>query len=117
MGTAQELIHEEIVRMTKAALAKYGDGCYDDIYDEMQAELRSSYDHEARGIPAWSGNRHYESKAVVKLIQGQWVCWLYWYGGGKHGDPSSMEWIADACIVEEGEPITVKTFKLKEPTK
>src|SRR5439155_1354104 len=37
-------------------------------------------------------SRHYEAKEVAaKLSDGSWVGWTYWYGGGKHGDPGSID--------------------------
>lgn len=42
-------------------------------------------------IPAPS-SRHYESKSVAMCINGQWVGWTYWYGGGKHGEPEGIDW-------------------------
>lgn len=56
-------------------------------------------------------SRHYESAAVAReLIDGTWVGWTYWYGGGKHGEPESMEWLDDAYDVkatEEMRPVMV----------
>ena len=64
----------------------------------------------------WS--RHYESKAVaMKFPDGSWVGWTYWYGGGKHGEPSSIEWMDDAYDVdchEEEKMVVVQTFKARE---
>lgn len=65
------------------------------------------------GLPCeWS--RHYESKSVAaRAIDGSWVGWTYWYGGGKHGDPEEIDWIGDAydlSCVEEEKVVTVQTF-------
>lgn len=61
----------------------------------------------------WS--RHYESKSVAaKLPDGSWVGWTYWYGGGKHGEPESVEWISEAYdlnCTEEERVVTVRTFE------
>ncbi len=60
----------------------------------------------------WS--RHYESKAVAaQLPDGSWVGWTYWYGGGKHGEPESVDWMDqayDLSCVEEQKLVTVRTF-------
>ncbi len=65
------------------------------------------------GIEAES-NRHYESDAVAaKMEDGSWVGWLYWHGGGKHGEPSAIEWMGDAyelAVSEEEKMVTVRTF-------
>jgi len=59
-------------------------------------------------------SRHYESDAVaVKLSDGTWVGWTYWYGGGKHGEPEAIEWMSDAYevnCVEEEKLVMVQTF-------
>jgi len=115
MTTAPQLIRAEIKRRTDAKAKEYGydpnSGEYEDQESEETSEMRSSYTMDAEGIAAWQYSRHYEVKPVVMKLEGKWVCWLYWYGGGKHGDPSGIDWIDDAIFVEEGEPIIKKTFK------
>lgn len=59
-------------------------------------------------------SRHYESKSVAtKALDGSWVGWTYWFGGGKHGEPEAMPWMEDAYEVfctEEQKMVTVRTF-------
>lgn len=61
----------------------------------------------------WS--RHYESKAVAaQYVDGTWVGWTHWYGGGKHGQPEAVEWVSEAYdlrCTEEEKVVTVRTFK------
>lgn len=61
----------------------------------------------------WS--RHYESKSVAsKMDDGSWIGWTYWYGGGKHGEPSAVEWMEHAYELECKESqqmVTVREFK------
>jgi hypothetical protein len=63
-------------------------------------------------------SRHYESRSVArKMSDGDWVGWTYWYGGGKHGDPESIDWIEDAynlTCVEETKMVVVRTFTIVE---
>jgi hypothetical protein len=33
------------------------------------------------------------------MLDGSWVGWTYWYGGGKHGEPGSIKWVEDAYDV------------------
>ena len=93
----------------------------DDLYDELEepqdaeSEVRSG--EVETGLECeWS--RHYESKAVaMKMPDGSWVGWTYWYGGGKHGEPSAVEWMEHAYnvnCVEEQKMMTVRKFA-KEP--
>jgi len=62
-------------------------------------------------------SRHYECKAVAaKALDGSWVGWPYWYGGGKHGEPEAIDWMGDAYdldCVEEQKMVTVQTFTKK----
>lgn len=59
-------------------------------------------------------SRHYESKSVAaQALDGSWVGWTYWYGGGKHGEPAAIDWMSDAYDVvctEERKMVTVRTF-------
>jgi hypothetical protein len=63
-------------------------------------------------------SRHYESKEVARqLSDGTWVGWTYWYGGGKHGEPESIDWMEYAYeldCVEEERYVVVRTFTKKE---
>lgn len=87
----------------------------DAIYDAT-SEMRSSWDEET-DIRCES-SRNYESKSVAaKMPDGSWVGWTYWYGGGKHGEPESIDWMArayDIDCVEEEKVVTVRTFTKRE---
>lgn len=92
--------------------------------DEQYQDLLDSDDHwdaanEVRegtaetDLPCgWS--RHYESKSVAaQYLDGSWVGWTYWYGGGKHGEPESVDWMDsayDLACAEEEKTVTVRTF-------
>ena len=73
----------------------------DDEVSEAESDLRGSYTHET-GIKC-DYSRHYESKAVARQFGNKWVGWTYWYGGGKHGEPGSVEWMEHAYFVEAKE--------------
>jgi hypothetical protein len=87
----------------------------DDNVSEAESELRDSYTHET-GIEC-DYSRHYESKAVAKRIGDKWVGWTYWYGGGKYGEPESVEWMEDAYFVEPKEETKVVLVFSKESNK
>lgn len=63
-------------------------------------------------------SRHYESKSVaMKCVDGTWVGWTYWYGGGKWGDPEAITWIENAYdldVKEEEKLVVVREFTKKE---
>ena len=69
------------------------------------------------GLPC-DYSRHYESKAVAaEMLDGSWVGWTYWYGGGKHGEPSGIPWMEDAYEVETTVVMKpVREFKKVETT-
>lgn len=96
----------------------------DEIYEEADGEDYELQDarNEVRSSGTETGlrapsSRHYESDAVaVKYIDGSWVGFTYWYGGGKHGEPEAVEWMEDAYdveCVEEQKMVTIKTFTQK----
>lgn len=61
--------------------------------------------------------RHFESESVARCIDGVWVGWTYFYGGGKHAEPDLIEWLNDAYFVsvtEEEKLVTVRTFTVVE---
>ncbi|WP_132646555.1 hypothetical protein, partial [Pseudomonas aeruginosa] len=62
-------------------------------------------------------SRHYESKSVAAKINGRWVGWTYWYGGGKHGEPEAIDWMDQAYFLdctEEERVVTIRTFSKLE---
>lgn len=67
--------------------------------------------------PNYMLSRHYDSKSVAAMMpDGTWVGWIYWYGGGKFGDPDSIDWIDGAYDVDCTEkPVTIiqRSFQVK----
>lgn len=60
-------------------------------------------------------SRHYETKSVaMKTTEGDWIGWTYYYGGGKYGEPGSIDWMSESydleCFEEE-KLVVVRTFK------
>lgn len=83
----------------------------DDAHWDYLSELRGG--EVETGLPCeWS--RHYESKSVAaKAPNGQWIGWVYWYGGGKHGEPDAIDWMSGAYLLdvkEEEKLVVVRTF-------
>ena len=129
--TPKQLIEKEILLNANG----YGDVKFDgeitndnieELYDELLVEedLHWDYENEFRcsgeetNVECSDWSRHYESKSVAtKLSDGTWIGWTYWYGGGKHSEPSAIEWMEDAYLLdvtEEEKVVTVRTFKKKE---
>lgn len=84
----------------------FGDVDHDTLSDFRSGQVKTGLAAE------W--DRHYESKAVAaKMLDGSWVGWTYWYGGGKHGDPHSIPWVDEAYDVDCREvQKVVREFKL-----
>lgn len=112
------------VKLPDCINAENIDAVYKEIYDEDDGtiydainEVRSS--GQETGLPCeWS--RHYESKAVAaQALDGSWIGWTYWYGGGKHGKPEAVDWMDDAYDIvcrEEEKLVVVRTFTKVEAT-
>lgn len=82
-----------------------------ELQDAIQ-EFRCSGE-ETPEIPAPS-SRHYEADSVARqLDDGSWVGWVYWHGGGKHGEPEAIDWMEDAYDLEvvETKTVVVNVFK------
>jgi hypothetical protein len=82
----------------------------DDLGDAM-SEVRESGIETNLATPY---SRYYEAMAhATQYLDGSWIGWTYWYGGGKHGQPDSMPWIEDAYnldCTEEEKLVVVRTF-------
>ena len=96
----------------------------DELYDELvradghwdaMEEVRNS--GEEVDVPGSEYSRHYECDSVAaQMPDGSWVGWTYWYGGGKHGEPSAIDWMDKAYDLnckEEEKMIMVRTFTKK----
>ncbi len=110
-GTLPDNLSEEEVE-------ELWDEHYENLYD-TKYEFRNG--QVETDVPC-DYSRHYESKSVAaKCPNGEWVGWTYWYGGGKHGEPESIDWIEyayDLNCKEEEKLVVVRTFsKLKEENK
>lgn len=95
----------------------------DNQYNELvELKLHWDYEYEFREgqvetkLPC-DYSRHYEAKAVArKMSDDTWVGWVYWYGGGKHGNPEGVPWMEDAYDLELTETeklVVVQEFKRK----
>lgn len=86
----------------------------DDLQDAKQ-DIRGGQAETNIDPEEWS--RNYELKSVAyQLPDNSWIGWTYFYGGGKHGDPESVEWISTAYNLachEEEKTIIVQTFEKK----
>lgn len=110
---------EKIENLVLARVGKWSEKSVDDLTDEDIDQYEQDAKSEIRegdvetDVPA-PYSRHYESKSVAaKTPDGSWVGWTYWFGGGKHGEPESIDWIDDAYdlnCVEEEKMVVARTF-------
>lgn len=86
-----------------------------EIIDE-EADFRCG--GQDTNLPCKEYSRHYECEQVAKkLNDGTYVSWTYWSGGGKHGEPESVDWMEDAFEVdceEKQEMVTTYNFSVKK---
>lgn len=84
-----------------------GDGYLQDyIQDFRYGEYRNI------GIETDVYSRHYEADVVAaEMFDGTFVGWLYWHGGGKHGEPEAIDWMDEAFELESKVELKeVRTF-------
>ena len=62
-------------------------------------------------------SRCYEAESVAtQALDGSWVGWTYWHGGGKHGCAQELDWIEhayDLDVKEKEEIVVTRTFVIK----
>lgn len=69
---------------------------YDELNDPKN-EIRYGQVEANLNPITWS--RSYEIDVRAMKIDDVWVAWDFYYGGGKHGEPESFDWISNARIV------------------
>lgn len=90
---------------------EYGDK--DMCFQDCRSEVRGS--GEESGLDATAYSRHFECDAhAIEALDGSWVGFNYWHGGGKHGEPEAMEWIETAYDVTSKE--VLKPVRIFEKT-
>lgn len=87
-------------------------GHYNALNDLLQHEFRCS--GEETNLPC-EYSRYYESVQVARNLGGAAVSWTYWYGGGKYGEPETVDWLDDAYFVKCEQVVkTVNVFSKVE---
>lgn len=128
--TAQELIYKSMVyecyeREDDFNFTDYTDDItYEDLWYELKEQYDSCYEIEFEfregvetNLSPKTSSRHYEIEVRASKIDGVWVAWDFYYGGGKHGEPEAFDWISSARIVECEERVVTKTeYIFKECT-
>lgn len=84
--------------------------------DSATYDLRCDGEHT--GLTPYDYCRHYEIDSVaVQTLDGSWVEFPYYHGGGKHSEPESIDWIPEArnVYVVEERMVVQRVFSLKSP--
>ncbi len=94
------------------------DGFYEDLLVKKNLHWDYVSDFRCSGEETnivCGGSRNYETKSVAtQLRNGIWIGWIYWHGGGKHGDPGAIPWMEEAYFLEcseHEEIVIVRDFK------
>lgn len=127
MTAEQKLKHLILIKHAELARDPAPVNVTVDNIDELYDAIEEPWDarNEVRGGEFATGlqcdfSRHYESKAVARrYLDGSWIGWTYWYGGGKHGEPEAVDWIEyayDVTVTEEPKTIIHRTFTKVEAT-
>lgn len=127
--TAQELIYKQMIldALDQGYVSEKDTGSLEDcesfcdLWYELKEASDNLYDieYETRNgmeihLHPKTSSRHYEIDVHAMEVEGIWVAWDYYYGGGKHGEPEAFDWISNARIVECEEKVVTKveyTFK------
>lgn len=83
---------------------------HDAIIDATN-EVRDSSDALETHLTPQTSSREYDIDVMALKIEGKWVAFDYYYGGGKFGQPeSAIDWMSTARIVQCDESV-VQTVK------
>lgn len=106
MTATEKLMQKIIFMVTGETVLADIERRYNGLIDNPETEdQRRDSENELRNSGTPTGleadySRHYSSKAVAaEMLDGSWVGWTYFYGGGKHGEPSEMPWLECAYDV------------------
>lgn len=100
----------------------------DEYYEELRYDPDYWYEIEqaeyetrggiSTGLHCEEHSRRYESEiAAAKMLDGSYVAWIYWSGGGEDGEPNEIDWMEDAFFVdceEKQEMVTTTTFTKRD---
>ena len=119
--TAKEYIEASIVKNALILetsnitdlLSKKDEVC-EDYWNDYMNDFRCNGSFS--GLPSKNSSRHYEVDFVYALVFDRVIGWDYWHGGGKHGEPSAMDWLSSAefLAITATEMVPKYTFKRED---
>ncbi|OWO80648.1 hypothetical protein B5C26_17880 [Photorhabdus luminescens] len=131
MLTAQQVIRYKALEIYYQSYSEKGINInltgeqVDDVFETIlkeEGEIQDIINEVRYGIQETDidclSSRHYETKSVAtQAPNGQWAGWTFYYGGGKHSEPESIEWIENAYLldcIEEEQLVTIRKFYLMQ---
>lgn len=122
--TAEQCVKLEIIKRvaSKNNVRLFKDEHMSDaIEDTFTTGFESEYEDDFQGIlyeirdegfevnlSTKTYSRHYEVDCYVLEIDGKWVAYDYYYGGGKHGQPEEFDWLPTCRYVNCEEKVVTK---------
>ncbi len=104
-GTSVDVAYQEL-----------DEGEYSGQVQDVRNEVR--YGEERTGLKTeghYRLYRDYDAEAVAsQMLDGSWVGWIYWHGGGRHAEPQCIDWMSDAYELNctEAEKVIIeRTFQ------
>lgn len=111
--TAQQLLRKAVLEkaihfgnIEPQRLSLFTGDEIDELYESYNRydELNDAWNDVRHGgvacdLPALTWSRHYEVDSKAIKIDGIWVQFDYYYGGGKHSEPEDFDYIHHARIV------------------
>lgn len=88
---------------------------HEDLLQDAREEIRcTGFTTDIQDPTPWMrGLDNYEHEShALQLEDGSWVGWTYWYGGGKHAEPSSIPWMEYAYALNCTETQVMVTQRL-----
>ena len=125
--TAEQVVKLEIIKRAAKKNGilvfkdEYTPETIDELYDdaltgEYSDEVNEEYynirhDGEEINLPATCTSRHYEVDTHVLNIDDKWITFDYYYGGGKHSEHDSIDWLDTCRFVDCEEKVVTKTIR------
>lgn len=125
--TARDRIRQKILHAATGEVFATADAVADawtrlsdeGLYDLDEATQRVRGGECPTDVPA-PGSRHYATRSVAaRMLDGTWVGWTFYHGGGRHGEPAQEPWMEaayDLDVVEVMMPVKVFTRRPPPPS-
>ena len=117
---AASMENTELPEINKDTIDDIYDGCEGDEgavnEDSIQDAMGECREGQIETKLETQYSRHYECEEVAaKYLDGSYIGWTYWHGGGKHGEPEAIDWVSEAYdLTMTSETKTVEVMKFSK---